>query len=249
MPYNEESNYHKDPNWDTERKQQARLATIIAPYRRLFGQALPTDKQYWTMCGAHYRFVDESVVRGMGEMTQLVEAELLQPHQFVGVDRDGTIIENNRQVYPEIMWLHGDFYAVMAEAASKHHFNPAVVNYDGVMESKFGTRYMAQIMQFLDHNTEGDLLFVANFVLQTPYRKQQETHGREIIDSLVKHYIPRDHWHLVDTYYAYRGGANQRSHTTMGSVILAKIGHDMKRTVGRRLDDISGHRDDGGKTE
>lgn len=236
---NSDASYIVNPHWDTERKVQSRADTIIEPYRELFGHAIPADAQYWTMCGAHFTHKNGIDVPVVGELGQVVQSGLVDEHQFYGVDRDGGIIARNRATHPlSVNWIHGDFKTEMAAFAAVNNYRPAVVNYDGVMGPKYGAPYVKSIMQLIDNNWNGDTLFVGNFVMQSPYRKGATTSGFSVVHQLLRLYTPPDHWHLLPYYYSYKGGANSRSHTLMGSFIFVKKGHNMGRTHGRRLDDL-----------
>lgn len=231
-------NYLVRPDWDTTRKVASRIDTIIGPYRRLFSHNVPEFSQYWSMCGAHYRIDKQGVTPIAGEMMQAVKAGLITPNQYIGVDREKTIIDTNANLYPDTTWIHGDFKQSMADAAMGGMFRPSIINYDGVMGPKFGTAYLKNLMQFFDHNVASNMLLVCNFVLKSPYRKANEVPGYEVIGELLKLYMPPDHWSLYPEYYMYSGGSGNRSRTQMGSFIFVKRGTNLNCTPGRRLDDI-----------
>jgi hypothetical protein len=235
---NPNANYITHPDWDTTRKVRSRIDTIVIPYRHLFGHALAKDQQFWSMCGAHYHMSDSGPLQQKGELGQLLDEKLLTPNQYYGVDCNDGIIENNRKVYPSINWTFGDFKSVMAAHASAGLFNPAVINYDGVMGPKYGAPYVKSIMQLVDNNHRDNVLLVGNFVLRIPYRKAAQCSGFSVVHRLLQIYTPPDHWHLLPYYYTYKGGSTNRSRSIMGSFIFAKLGHSMKRTSGRRLDDL-----------
>lgn len=231
------SNYIKTPRWDDPQKVNSRSEAIILPYHRYFSNAIPQDKQYWTMCGAHFN----EQGRLEGEFGHLTREGLIQPNQFNGVDIEPSIIDTNRQYYPDVNWHCGDFRDVMSEAVVNGNFNPAIINYDGVMQSKRGAKYLKRILSFIDHNVNDDLMLVANFLLNSPYQSDEGTPretGGEAIDKLLSIYIFPDHWSIHPTYYEYPG-TDKRSKSWMGMFIFIKKSHkQVVRTANRRLDCI-----------
>jgi hypothetical protein len=181
---------------------------------------------------------DEALVAADGELQQVIKAGLIERDQFRGVDREKSIIEGNRHVYPYVYWINDDFRTAMMDACMNREFDPAIINYDGVMEPKNGVLYLKRLLQFLDVYAKNDLLFVGNFVMKSPYHGGDKANGMDVVSRLLQTYIPPDHWHLSRTYYTYDGGATTRSHSVMGSFILVKRGHTELTTVGRRFDDV-----------
>lgn len=231
------SNYIKTPRWDDPQKVSSRSEAIILPYRRYFGESIPRDKQYWTMCGAHF---DEQGKLD-GEHGQLVKEGLIQSEQFHGVDIEEYIIENNRKHYPDVNWLCGDFRDAMVQASIEGRFNPAIINYDNVMQSKNSVKYLKRIFSFIDNNVHGELLLVANFMLNNPYHSNEgsfrET-GSETIDKLLSIYMFPDHWSVHPTYYEYPG-TDKRSKSWLGMFAFIKQSHEhIVRTANRRLDEL-----------
>ena len=83
------SNYIEHAKWDDPKKIRSRKQAIVEPYRHLFGNSLPTTKQYWTMAGAYF---DQDNNPLKGELGQLLQEDLITPEQFFGVDREETIL-------------------------------------------------------------------------------------------------------------------------------------------------------------
>ncbi len=54
MPHSQLPNYIRAGPWDSIGKKNARQVTIIDTYRRFFDKHIPADKQFWSMCGAHF---------------------------------------------------------------------------------------------------------------------------------------------------------------------------------------------------
>ena len=231
------SNYVKKPKWDTASKVESRLYSVIKPYRQLTGRrSLPADKQYWTMCGAHYEVKDDGIQAARGEMGQLVDSGLITSSQWRGVDRESVVVENNKRLYPETQWFCGDFKEQLVQACVRGKFNPGIINYDGVMGPKFGLSYLRSIMLLIDANVTGELFMSANFVLRSPYRKDLSFDPMKVVSTLVdKYYVVPDHWTIVPRFWHYRGGASKSSQTRMGTFIFVKKAHNgMSKFTPRR---------------
>ena len=218
------SNYTKDPAWDDEKKIDSREQGIILSYHESFGRdSIPADKQYWTMCGAYFNETTKEKLHG--ELGQLTDVGLIQKRQFHGVDREEVTIKKNLEAYPDINWHHGDFKEVMGQSAYENRFNPAIINYDGVMQPEFGAKYLKSIMKFVDHNVKDELMLVANFVLRNPYRGAVRFEGGDVLEELKTIYLFPDHWTLKPQFYGYNG-AGKRSHTRMGMFVFLKSKHE-----------------------
>lgn len=191
----------------TPNKHAARQATIIEPYREQFGQTAPG--QYWTMCA-----------RGGAELSQVIDAGLIEPGQFHGVDHDARVIEANRAEFPEIAWHDSDFYYAMVNAGRK--FQPSIVNADLVEMPALGAPYIAKIMSLLTA-TKTDMLLVTNFVIAT--RHHPEVKFDQIVEALeccppYRLAMRSGLWENV-LYYRY-GGTGLRARTLMGSLVFTK---------------------------
>lgn len=224
--HNRKPSYVSRSNWDSKKKKDSRDITIIGLFREAFGkQRLPPNKQYWTMCGAHFNDKDGKLD---GEFTHMFDSGLIQPNQFHGVDREEEIILMNSKFYPHIKWIHGDFLETMQNYAQRQNFNPAVINYDGVMQPKYGTQYLRDILKFIDYNVPGELLLTANFILTNPYNHSEKlryTVGDTIKKLLEIYGLPK-HWIIVPKAYRYRG-ASINNICIMGIIMFVKKGHNV----------------------
>lgn len=226
------SNYVQNAKWDDSKKIESRKQAIVDQYHQFFGKQVPEGKQYWTMCGAYF---DEQNNRLHGELGQLVNEGLITPDQFHGVDCEAIIIATNQQLYPDVDWHLGDFKDVMSQYAIKGKFNPAIINYDGVMQPEFGAKYLKSIMKLIDNNVKDGLLLVANFILRNPYRGSVKFDGSDVIDELKGIYLFPDHWQLLPRFYAYNG-TGDRSRTHMGTFVFIKSKHEaIAYSKGKRL--------------
>jgi len=232
MPHSH-TKYIDDAEWDCPKKIKSRIETIVVPYRHIYKRlCLPEGRQYWTICGAHF---DEQGKLD-GEYGQLIKDGLISPHQFYGVDKEKSIIDKNREYYPSVKWLNGDFLEMMEEALIAGDFRPAIINFDNIRQKKFGAKELMQIMKMIDDQWYGDLLLSVNFVLNSPYRKSVIDSGNDVIDCLLSCYKIPDHWNLYPEYYLYHGSGS-RSATWMGTFTFVKKEHEESIiTEGRRLD-------------
>lgn len=222
MPHSR-TNYIAEARWNDPKKVNYRYDAVISPYQSFFGQSLPKNKQYWTLCGAH--FDEHGPMQEGSEFLQLTESKLITPQQFHGVDREDSIIKENQQIHPEATWHCGDAIEAVKAAILRKNFNPAIFHFDGVNETQVTAEYVARLFRMFDDFVPDELLFVITLVMKNPYRPDKETHGNEFVEELLKHYEPPTHWRLLDTYYWY-GGAGTRSNTVMGSFAWIKKKHD-----------------------
>jgi len=227
MPNSKVPNYVLASPWDCEIKQEARQATIVKLYHKVFGDSIPKDKQYWTMAGAHF---DKDGQPLIGELGQILNNDLIIKTQYYGVDRELSIIEKNKQLFPSVNWIHGDFVEVMTEHCVKGSFNPAIINYDGVMQPKYGTKYLKLILRLIDYNYEDVVMLISNFVLVNPYRKCEMLSYtiEDTLNQLMKIYTIPDHWSVVPHAYEY-GGFSHTSRSQMGVIVFIKRKHNIKK--------------------
>ena len=229
---NTQPNYVHSSPWDDDIKVEARYKTIIKIYRKVFRRlSIPEDSEYWTMCGAHYTRTSSI----MGELGHLVNSNLIHPDQFYGVDREEKVIKTNAKYYPHIKWIHGDFLETICKRIIDKQFNPSIINYDGVMQPKYGSDYLKKIMKTIDNGVKNELLLISNFVLKNPYTfsEKSEFQVNDIFDILLKEYWIPDHWSVYPQGYPYKHGKTQ-----MGTVIFIKKPHDplnITYTKGRNL--------------
>ena len=89
-----------------ERPSKLKYRSIqIDILRDHFGQHLPHDKQYWSICG---QGANGKPNKGT-EIGQLEASGILSRQQYVGVNRFEEIIADNRKAYPEATWITGEF--------------------------------------------------------------------------------------------------------------------------------------------
>lgn len=222
------TNYKDNPNWDTDAKKQFRCE-VIERYQRHFSKRLPNEKQYWTMCGAHWSANGNKLVKIDGEYGQLIDSGLISSRQFMGVDIDETIIRNNKKVHPKVKWIHGDFLSVMKQSRNEGRFNPGIINCDTTSKKEETSKMLKNILMFVDDNVSDRVMVVVNIALNNPYC---QTFNLDVPDQFVeeisklRYYWP-DHWIIDPLTYEYGGGASNRSRSVMSAFFLIKNKHDV----------------------
>jgi len=214
------SNYVNHGPWDDNIKIEARYKTIIEMYRKVFEvESIPKEAQYWTMCGAHYNR-NKSI---MGELGNLVKSKLILPEQFYGVDKEEKIINTNRKLYPNINWINNDFLKAISKQIIKKQFNPAIINYDGVMQPKYGVDYLKKLFITINNNVSDQLLLISNFVLTNPYTKSKKLtfNINDIIKELMDIYWIPDYWYIYPQGFKYK-----HNQTQMGTIVFIKEKHE-----------------------
>ncbi len=232
----EYTKYLANAEWDNPEKRKSRAQSVINPYRKYFGHSLSPEKQYWTLCGAHFNKTGPL----QGELGHMIQAGLVTPDQFHGVDREPDIITRNQQLHPESNWHCGDFREVMYAASDEGTFNPAIINYDGVAGIPNAVYDVIRIFWLIDSNVREKLLFSINVLLRLPYKIDRIKQGIEFMEPLQKQHNIPDHWALRSTYYSYPG-AVARSQTVMGVFTFIKESHDSNdmKFTGKRLDRLT----------
>ena len=198
------------------KKHKARQETIILPYRQHFGQSIPKDKQYITLCATHHDD-NKKLLKG-SELHQLLEAKLITIDQFVGIDYDEEIIRENREAIPDASWDFGDLYKTLIELGNNGKLNPAIVNCDLLQMPKAGTVEVAKIMALL--SSFDDIMLISNCILKNRGRRCSQN---EMVHYLYRHeqfkFALQCGWKLHDNKsYGYHGTG--KDYTDMGSVVF-----------------------------
>lgn len=204
----------KTIDWSKESKQKARYDTIIHTYRSLFSRSIPSDRQYWSMCGVN---ADENgqILEGH-EFDQITKSKLIKPYQFIGIEKDQEIYEQNKQIQSEATWKCGDFYTECLKAGSS--FNPSIVNIDTTKMIRKACKYLSRILRLIKND---DVLVVLNSVRK--YR-QKINSDEEITKALESdNYIPyclSKKWKLYSqdginpSVYNYHANGNNNNYMT-----------------------------------
>jgi len=202
------------------KKAESRFQTIIKTYRKHYKRdAILANAQYWSICGrCSY---ETGKLEKRCEPDQVIEAKLITPNQFHGVEINDEIYEFNKKADKRIHWYLGDFYEVMVKCSNQDKFNPAIVNTDMLLMPSFGVQYLSRIMQFLTTSAK-EVMLIGNFV--TEYR-----HFRKGIED-IKNGLQKEpcyqfsmnnaKWDFNKEYYWYNGTGKTR--TKMTTIIMWK---------------------------
>jgi len=202
------------------KKLEARQQTIINVHRKLFGNSIPKDKQYWSICG-RCSYENGKLVN-LCEPDQLIKAKLIRPQQFYGVEIEPTIYQFNKNSNRDINWLLGDFYDTMVEYSNHNKFNPAIINCDMLLMPKCGVEYLSRILHFITSLKIKNVMIVCNMIMKT---RQHVAKAEDIISGLEKEScfqasMNECDWKIYNQFYWYNGTGKTR--TKMGTIILFK---------------------------
>jgi len=193
---------NKDYNDPT--KQAVRTDTIIYPYRKLFGEKLPPEKQYWTLVGQ----------LGEGsELDQVVKAGLIEPGQYHGVD-----FADKGQAPPAHTYI-GELSDEIRKAHYEERFDPGIVYIDTMYEPEKAIELLLLILRTVN-KTSGPCLVTWNVVIGN--RRWGVNHTfEEIRDRLYSNMAARMElrsWTNYGKAWSYAGTG--KSDTTMGSIAV-----------------------------
>ena len=221
MPHSQLPNYIRAGPWDSIGKKNARQVTIIDTYRRFFDKHIPADKQFWSMCGAHFNAKGLPL---LGELGFLLKNGLVDKNQYFGVDREDSIINKNEELFPDTNWIKGDFIDSMELYLHNKNFNPAIINYDGIMQPKLGSRDFKRILKFVDYNFGDELLLASTFILTNPYSGAEKVTFdiNDAINEIISIYWIPDHWTILPQAYVYSGITSK-----VGVILFVKEEHDI----------------------
>lgn len=185
-------------DWNCPKKKQARLDTIIVQGK--------IANQYWSMAGL-------CSTPGC-EVDQILQAKIIKPEQFHGVEIVKNIYDANVEAWPDLAWHHGDFLQTMKTFPG---FNPGLVNADLLQMADTAADYIARILYLL---LPFDAILVANFVME--HRGHISTPDQVIkkLESCQQfRYAMRNGWTFDERCYLYDGTGN-KTRTVMGTFIF-----------------------------
>jgi hypothetical protein len=203
-----------EKTWTGNKKFISRSETIISIYRKFFGNSIPKDKQYWSICGQQNKD-DKS------EISQMINDKLIEEKQFYGVDIDKGIIEFNKKEYPNANWYCNDFYRQLTLVKD---LNPAIVNCDFISYPDRAIQYYSDVLNLLSEHK--DLIVIGNMVTSHQRFSYRDRDIDFIMEKLNKCHafqcaIYKADWKLYPEYYTYKG-ADEKSRTTMSTIVLYK---------------------------
>lgn len=203
------------------RKAKSRKETIINMYRLIFGNSIPTNKQYWTLC--NLQADERGLIHDTSEISQLINSGLVENKtQIFGVDLLPEIIKHNKIYIPEVNWYCNDLYEQIVKSNKENKFNPAIINIDLNCMMKRSIHIATQIINFLNWIKAKNVMVVLNSMINTPYKKAnfnidfvKENYDNKLLFKVL------ETWNIVDKFYIYKG-TGPKSQTWMSSLISWK---------------------------
>lgn len=202
-------------------KIKSRQETIIDQYRHLFGNSIPEDEQYWTMCN----YIHHGLSLKGKELGQLLDSNLIQPQQFHGVEIKKDIYEHNLEMLDvlPINVYNGDILEVMQEEYRNGKFNPAIINLDMMWEPQVAMHELSlDVIQFLTECLTGKrIMLVLNFVAK-PWCSSHKWTGTEAVNEMLKdpyfsNLLNEKIWSISNKAYEYKA-----QKTDMLTVLMIK---------------------------
>jgi hypothetical protein len=179
---------------------------LIAAYRTITGiHSIPDDKQYWTLAANQPNDPGAEIV-------QLTAAGLIAHRQFVGIDDDKGIIENNQKTHPHATWHHGEWMEVIED--NYDSFNPGFVNFDCTWTAvnKNCQIHIARTMNICPPST----VLAANVMLSDGHSKRRFD-PKTIVEKIQSHLRNPGEWVCSSQYFPYCC-----SRTEMGTFVFWK---------------------------
>lgn len=200
--------YH---NLEVKRKARARNMRI---FRRLTGlKSIPKSSEYWTLCASQPPKDGKST----SEIVQLSKDGFLSPGQFHGVDREKSLIQQNKKWHPKAHWYAGEWSDVIRD----NDFNPAMIYLDTI--SFINTDSTAKLAAFTMPLCPQGTVMIVNAMMNDPRSRRRFDH-RDIIALMCKHMgsFELDKWKKAVECFDY----NATGYTNMMSLILFKDGEN-----------------------
>lgn len=196
-----------ETDWGSSSKIEARRATIIEPFIKHFKtNKIPTEAQYWTMCG-RCATSKGNLVNGC-ELDYLTQIGFITPDQFHGVELSKEAHQDNSKL-PQ-----GNFYQGMLQFQISKARNPAIVNFDHHLSIN---QIKAQLIALLNYlKPHSNFMLVINLLKK--YRTVNDT-TQHIMEQITS--IDQIIDYEVISLYEYNGVQDNNS-TEMLSVTLVK---------------------------
>ena len=164
-----------------EFKVEAR-AKGIETWKRLSGLiSIPADQQYITLCN-----VQDPNCKGT-EIVQLKDIGVISSYsQFIGIDRDQQIIDQNKIWIPEALWICGEWSDAIREI---DNFNPALIYMD--LTSWVCSDSVLNIIDSTLHLCPINTVILINVMINNP-RSKRIFDNKYIVDNLPKTVPPSE---------------------------------------------------------
>ena len=164
-----------------EYKVEARVKGIEM-WKGLSGSnSIPIDKQYITLCN-----VQNPNCEGT-EIVQLKDMGVISSYsQFIGIDRDQQIIDQNKMWIPEATWICGEWSDAIREI---NNFDPALIYMD--LTSWVCSDSVLNIIDSTLHLCPINTVILINVMINNP-RSNRIFDSKYIVDNLPKTVPPSE---------------------------------------------------------
>jgi len=215
----------KNLKYTHKQKTEARLHTIINPYRTFFSYSLPPNQQYWTMCS----YVHDDNYPQDTELGQILASNLITENQFHGVDLDPITYNSNmdykNKTNSPIHLYNNDILDQMKSSYANGDFNPGIVNCDMMAEPRQAIdELFLDTFHFLTNVCKDNkILLVANFISKLWFTNGKK-YGEDIIEILKScqffntSCFEKKIWKISSSDYQYQWKKN----TPMVSILFFK---------------------------
>ncbi len=154
----DEKSWHLD-----DRKKTARDLSVIKAYRTVMGQrAVPSDRQYWSLCGQMFNSSTGCPEKD-SEFDHITQEGLVKPEQFNGAEQNPAIHQGNSHAYPGVRFHLGDIVQSLRKALSQGSFCPGLIFLDSTNEPKRAVKLLSDVMDVVNY-VPGPVLVVCNVV-------------------------------------------------------------------------------------
>jgi hypothetical protein len=208
-------------------KAEARKTTIIDPYRALFGGSLPTEGQYWTLCGPMGTQptipLYTETLNALSEIGQMVSMGLIVPDQFHGVEIELRTHQENLRVlttspYYSAHLYHGELTHVLDEHLPT--LLPSIVYVDTNTEPVKAIELLSGTLTVLNAVCAATMV-VWNFIIGRRHPRVlryswSDVQALAASNGLLQYSLRG--WEQLKNVFEY--GGTGRSTTTMGTVVF-----------------------------
>lgn len=170
-------------NYANKGKFDVRQKAVIETYRSYSGNyRLPIGRVFYSLCNRQYRN------NPLSELNQLVNANLIKLDQYIGIDRDESIISENNEQFPESRWRCGDWIEVFKLESCKSYLTPGIIYYDSTHEMD-NNDFIEDIAVMMDVAVPETLL-VVSASLEKKYSAKPKLEHNIAYDKLKKMVVP-----------------------------------------------------------
>jgi hypothetical protein len=205
--------------WSRSAKVQARAETVIESYRQFAGRTrIPDARQYLTLAG-RVGDADGSVNTACEALHVTHDAlGVCTRNQFIGVDIDGDIVEENRCLLPDFDWILATMATVIRHMVADGRCRPEIINFDHHHMPEAAFADFQTILPWIPEMQEPPRLVVFNFSLTNPYDGRRDWTDEKVAKMLSKSHVYREFRedYSAARQYAYAGsGCSHKEFRTL----------------------------------